>query len=100
MPSRIFAGARFTLPVVLLAGLGLVFAWPLGLAVVAYALWGERFGWRPRVEAFLSGFGRGLREGSCRCGPTVFFFEPGREGCDVAEARRRIALPADDRAGR
>jgi len=97
MPSRIFAGARFSPPVVLLAGAGLVFAWPLGLAVLAYALWGERFGWRPRLEAFLSGFGHGLREGSCRCGPTVFFFEPGGEGCDVAEARRRVALPADRR---
>ncbi|MDR3474225.1 MAG: DUF2852 domain-containing protein [Devosia sp.] len=35
--------------------LGFIVFWPLGLAVLAYVLWGERFGWSPdRAERWVN----------------------------------------------
>lgn len=85
MPTRVFAGAHVTLPILVAMGLGFVFAWPVGLAVLAYALWGERFGWRPRVEAFAQGFAKGLRQDGCRCSPASIDLPPRRAAPDAAD---------------
>ncbi len=80
MPSLAAIRAGFRpVPVVLMV-LGFAVSWPLGLGILVYIVFGEHFGWRPRVAAFFSGLHRGLRETSCRCGPTVF---------DVEAMRRR-----------
>jgi hypothetical protein len=43
-------------PITILAMvLGFIVFWPLGLAVLAYVLWGERFGWSPdRAERWVN----------------------------------------------
>jgi len=42
--------------------IGFMIAWPLGLLVLAYILWGERLGWRERLQSF----GAGVRDGIAR----------------------------------
>lgn len=58
--------------------IGFLIAWPLGLAMLAYMLWGDRFDVWPRFKAFMQGLGQGLKEGSCGCGPaSVLHTVPG-----------------------
>lgn len=62
----------FTPTTIVIMVLGFLIAWPLGLLVLAYALWGERLGWRPRVESFLSGLRDGLARAGIRLDPQAF----------------------------
>jgi len=48
---------------------GFLVAWPLGLAVLAWAAWSDRETFVPRARAFLRGVGQGIRGGDCSCGP-------------------------------
>lgn len=83
MPIPGFARAHFTVPIVVTMAVAFVFAWPVGLVILVYALWGEHFGWRSRVEAFLQGFAKGLRQDGCRCSPASIDFSSGLRSCDA-----------------
>lgn len=73
-------------PVLLALGvLCLWLAWPVGVALLAYALFAERLGWHQPMGLFLSGVRDGLRSGASCCGPSVFFFSPGI--CKADQAR-------------
>ena len=77
--------------VIALAGIGLVFAWPLGLAVTVFALFGARLGWRAPVDAFFEGLAGGLgKGGACCCGPAAWYYDTGR----VDRCRRPGEVPA------
>ena len=80
--------------------LGFVFAWPLGLMVLAYILWGERLGWRGRVEAFLDGLREGLRSGRFADSAAAAGFRTGSSGnaaFDAYRARELERLEAERR---
>jgi hypothetical protein len=86
MSMRPFGSVHVSLPSIAVAVLGFAVAWPIGAAAVFYMLFGERLGLRPRVRDFCTGLGRGLTQGSCNCGPSVFF--DGRGSCALAPRRQ------------
>lgn len=83
--------------------IGFMIAWPLGLLVLAYILWGERFGWRDRLRSF----GAGLRDGfagstfareTFRGGRSSGFgFSTGNTAFDAYRARELDRLEAERR---
>lgn len=60
MSSRTVVRSAFTPGSILVMVAGFIIAWPIGLAVLAYILWGERFGWRARLESFVDGVRSGV----------------------------------------
>jgi hypothetical protein len=81
--------------------IGFLIAWPLGLVVLAYALWGERFGWRARVESFMSGLRDGLGRAGVKFDPQAFsrftgFASYAHSGDPAFEAYRAAALDRAD----
>jgi hypothetical protein len=72
-PIHLPAGARFTPVTIVLMVVCLLTVWPLAIVPLVHALWGERLGWRSRVDAFLLGLRRGLCSGASCCGPSMFF---------------------------
>lgn len=79
--------------------LGFMLAWPLGLMVLAYILWGERFGWRARAAAFFDGVRDGiLRSGFRARGPGAGFgFSTGNAAFDAYRDRELERLEAERR---
>lgn len=79
--------------------LGFMLAWPIGLMVLAYILWGERFGWRARAAAFFDGLRDGiLRSGFRTAGPAAGFgFTTGNAAFDAYRADELERLEAERR---
>jgi hypothetical protein len=77
--------------------IGFMIAWPLGLLVLAYILWGERFGWRDRLQSFTAGLRDGIVAGSFRSGRPGFGFSSGNAAFDAHRAREMERLEAERR---
>lgn len=78
--------------------IGFMVAWPLGLVVLAWILWGDRYGWSGRLRAF----GEGLRDGIARtgfrpAGPAGFGFATGNAAFDAYRASELERLEAERR---
>lgn len=77
--------------------LGFMLAWPVGLMVLAYILWGERFGWRARAASFFEGLRDGIVQSGLRSGRPGFGFATGNGAFDAYRAREMERLEAERR---
>lgn len=79
--------------------LGFMLAWPVGLMVLAYILWGERFGWRARAASFLEGVRDGIARTGLRGGGSAsgFGFSTGNAAFDAYRAEELARLEAERR---
>ncbi len=77
--------------------IGFMIAWPLGLLVLAYILWGERWGWRGRISAFAEGLRDGIARTGFRTSPNGFGFSTGNAAFDAYRARELERLEAERR---
>jgi len=75
--------------------LGFMVFWPLGLAMLAYIIWGDRLeGWKRDVNAATDGvfnaFGRAGRTGFSRTGNVAFDDWREKELARIEEERRKL----------
>lgn len=95
------AGVDLRPLVVVLTIAGFAFAWPFGVAMAVFALYGERLGWRVRADAFFEGLSNGLgKGGACCCGPAAWYYDTRHDASCAAPNSDRGADRAADRAGR
>lgn len=102
MYSRSVVRTGFNPVSIVVMVIGFMIAWPLGLLVLAYILWGDRFGWRDRLKSF----GAGLRDGIAQSaftrgtfggGRPGFGFSTGNAAFDAYRAREMERLEAERR---
>lgn len=77
--------------------IGFMIAWPLGLLVLAYILWGDRFGWGDRLRSFGAGLRDGFVRSTGRAGPNGFGFATGNTAFDAYRAQELARLEAERR---
>lgn len=77
--------------------IGFMIAWPLGLVVLAWILWGDRFGWNGRLRAFADGLRDGIARTGLRAHGSGFGFATGNAAFDAYRARELERLEAERR---
>lgn len=97
MHSRSIVRTGFNPVSIFVMVIGFMVAWPLGLLVLAYILWGERFGWRERLYSFASGLRDGFVRSARRGGEGSFGFSSGNTAFDAYRDRELARLEAERR---
>lgn len=97
MFCRSVARTGFNPASIALMVIGFMIAWPLGLAVLAWILWADRFGWRGRVASFADGLRDGIARSPFGAGRTGFGFATGNAAFDAYRASELERLEAERR---
>ena len=97
MQCRSVARSGFNPASIALMVIGFMIACPLGLAVLAWILWADRFGRRGRVASFADGLRDGIARSPFGAGRAGFGFATGNAAFDAYRAKEMARLEEERR---